>query len=444
MMERYEHNLTLDHISKSTFMNKKPDEESADPSAKQQTENKPDLSDAKTHIGNDKSDQENNKEKQQNIIDQRNFPKKFRSNYSFNQREEGNKKSAQAKTEEAKYQTQHEKYSEHSAQGKQQVNRQSINRYSPQRDARTKPIQDASVMRSHGSRSPVREFEKYMADERHAGILTENQKGSSPKPQRKPRRRERRTVEQENPRKDPEIYLSDTDQENPSKEQEIYLSDAEQENPSKEQEIYLSDAEQENTREEPEMCLSNTYVDVNGKPNSQSVSSGRAVEMVSGGLKVSSESDIDIEVDNRESSSQLSTHKSTTDDAYCSDDENSDDVIVEMDDVNHRVSNKDFTITQLPASLLTRKITSQREAREEAENEEKLSQNVHSSEPTDLELSGIEFLNTCFPDIDDMILLGILSGHDGNVNKAIETILNNNERFIGGETKHQSGIYQII
>lgn len=399
MMDRYEHNITVEQIMQSAKINN---------TKSKLTENKP----SESNLENS-AKQEDNGRNETIKPDQ----SKETTTVSVTSRE---KQQNQTKTEAQnpkinKHSNEHSQCQEVQRQSKfydKQRNRPSQNNsryFSPQRNTNTTGTRNKSsdhetavIITSHGSRSPTREFENYMADEQPRTT-------SLPKPQRERKKRERMTLIQESQMSSGNIV-------------EATSVDCSKDLPSQDQKGDLITIQHTNEKEQEER-IKGSLVDQRGCS---------PVKGHTGILKSSLDSDLDSETDNKDSCSQ-----STADDAYNSDDEHSDSIIVESDDDDIRVISDDSSTEKL---TMNESPQFNFEKRQEDTGEEKLSQTVKLCEENDVELSGFEFLNTCFPDIDDKILVEILAEHNGDINKAIEIVLHNSERFTERETSQESGM----
>lgn len=450
-MDRYEHNLTIEHVLKSTSLDTKPREE-----MQQKTETKFGIGESGVH-----------EEKPKNTSKQQ-------MNSGQNERRKYNETQCKQRTEEKQ------------PMAKKDIQFSDRRYNTPRNNTVTKrKVNDLSTQRSHGSRSPVQEFEQYMADERQ---ITENnakperclygeEKTSSPKPQRVARKRERKTVEKCLPVKETELQLKPLNDNSIERvgvmiggSSTVEVTSEEGSELSDLGELYNQQDSMDNASRHTEEDHDNTIKSFiqereitscfSSDNNAGNVTNEtqQQIDLKKMGLE---EIDVDSETENRDSSSQLST-QSTTDDAYASDDEESDDVIVESDDddkdkinsidINgHKNGTCDFDIKIINdvsrnSPSKTKEVASLSKTTKKTEREEMFSTSVNSSEDSESDITGFEFLNTCFPDIDDQILVSVLSDHTGDVNKAIETILSNMERYMGGANSNsgkQTKIYIV-
>ncbi|KAK3737014.1 hypothetical protein QZH41_018399 [Actinostola sp. cb2023] len=541
MMERYEHDLTIEQIVNSTNLDKKPTKEKQVSTSELENQSKPKKTQRTETVLPDANPLKSNKE----VVEHE---------------KEGNisEKSSQKDVISDERKNQETPNEQHVDPRKMREQGKPSKRKDLPQKKRTVAWkkktfgdrQEVTALRSHGSRSPVQDMEINTQEEREASTTDSNEhcrpkdedleNNSTPKPQRSPRRRDRKTTESEQPEVQnkpeiedlkPQLELKSSIEQNDEKvnlDAESSESSVEVMSEEGSEELQYKEYEESEGQQRQALLSNNEAIRGHGREHvdrsrtlSSSAQSDHKVDKFAKNLqasmspimsdnidlhdnakatlpsssdrdsvqnkglfgddvgekiaiqlegsattecdngkssialadskiilpedqqafyqkqKVSQESDIDSEVDNRDSSSQISTI-SVTDDANVGDDEESDDIVEKSDDDDNHGGGDDGASryhprNSTPASSLTNsKSMPIYKTREEAEREEKSlsSSQVNSSEDSEPELSGFEFLNTCFPDMDDKILLGILSEHQGDVNKAIEGILNNNEQLL--------------
>ncbi|KXJ22434.1 NEDD4-binding protein 2 [Exaiptasia diaphana] len=434
LMERYEHDLTTEHILKSTSSDAKPKEE-IQQNIQQKTDTKFGLCESSVH------EEKPGKVSKQQVNSGQNEIRKHINEPKHKHKE---------RTEEKQPMTK---------QGIQFSDR----KHNTSRNNTEKKVNDLSALRSHGSRSPVEEFEQYMADERkisensakHERRNNGEEKTPSPKPQRA--KRERKTVEKYPPLKESQP-LSDDSIERVGMiigSSAVKMISEEGSEQSDLGELYNQQDSMERANDHTEDHKSMLFREEREKggcfpsDNKDVTKEILTQQKIDFKLKALQESDMDSETENKYS--QLST-RSINDDAYASDDEESDDVIVESDgDDKDDIDNNDVIKQRNGTTIIksscdvdnkiindvsrkdpskTGEVASLTKTTKKTEREEMFSPSANSSEDSESDMTGFEFLNTCFPDIDDQTLVNVLSYHGGDVNKAIETILNNMESYM--------------